>query len=95
MARGECRAVSIEIGHFALLLAASVAAVAAMGGLSLWRGGARLAAVMRRAALLQFILVAVSFVTIVQAFVVSDFSLRLAASHSHSLKPLIFKISGV
>lgn len=95
MARGECRAVSIEIGHFALLLAASVATVAAMGGLSLWRGGARLAAVMRRAALLQFILVAVSFVTIVQAFVVSDFSLRLAASHSHSLKPLIFKISGV
>ena len=86
---------SIEIGHFALFLAASVATVAAMGGLSLWRGGARLAAVMRRAALLQFILVAVSFVTIVQAFVVSDFSLRLAASHSHSLKPLIFKVSGV
>ncbi|GAB5429231.1 MAG: heme lyase CcmF/NrfE family subunit [Devosia indica] len=86
---------SIEIGHFALFLAASVATVAAMGGLSLWRSGARLAAVMRRAALLQFILVAVSFVTIVQAFVVSDFSLRLAASHSHSLKPLIFKVSGV
>lgn len=86
---------SIEIGHFALFLTASVATVAAIGGLLLWRSGARLASVMRRAALLQFILVAVSFVTIVQAFMVSDFSLRLAASHSHSLKPLIFKISGV
>ncbi len=41
------------------------------------------------------VLVAMAFLAVVQAFAVSDFSLALAANHSHSLKPLIFKISGV
>src|SRR5690606_27044755 len=48
-----------------------------------------------QASILQFVLVAAGFLAIVRAFVVSDFSLKLAADNSHSLKPLIFKISGV
>ncbi|HEV7290837.1 MAG TPA: heme lyase CcmF/NrfE family subunit [Devosia sp.] len=51
--------------------------------------------VLSQAAVLQLVLVAVAFAALVQAFVVSDFSLALAANHSHSLKPLIYKISGV
>ena len=86
---------SIELGHFALILAFAIAAVSAAGGLALWRRGDRLALVMSQAAVLQFVLVAVAFLALVQAFVVSDFSLALAANNSHSLKPLIFKISGV
>src|SRR5690606_15649020 len=55
----------------------------------------RIALVLSQGAVLQFILVAVAFAALIQAFVTSDFSLLLAASHSHSLKPMIFKISGV
>ncbi len=86
---------SIELGHFALVLAFAIALLSALGGLTLWRRGERLAAVLSQAAILQFVLVALAFLAVVHAFVVSDFSLALAANHSHSLKPLIFKISGV
>jgi len=87
--------VSIELGHFALILAFSISLVSALGGLTLWRRGERLALVLAQSAILQFVLVAVAFLAIIRAFVVSDFSLKLAADNSHSLKPLIFKISGV
>ena len=36
----------------------------------------------------------ISFAVLVYGFVTSDFSLDLVASHSHSTKPLIYKISG-
>ena len=86
---------SIELGHFALILAFAISAVSAVGGFVFWRSGQRIALVLSQGAVLQFILVAVAFAALIQAFVTSDFSLLLAASHSHSLKPLIFKISGV
>ena len=95
MAAGDGGAVSIELGHFALILAFAIATVSALGGLTFWRRGNRLAQVLGQASILQFVLVAVAFLAVIQAFVVSDFSLALAANHSHSLKPLIFKISGV
>ncbi|MDP2780306.1 heme lyase CcmF/NrfE family subunit, partial [Devosia sp.] len=86
---------SIELGHFALILAFAIATMGAIGGYAFWRSGARIAQVLSQAAILQFVLVAVAFLALVQAFVTSDFSLLLAVNHSHSLKPLIFKISGV
>lgn len=86
---------SIELGHFSLILAFAIAVGSALGGLLLWRRGERLAQVLGQAAILQMVLVAMAFLAVVQAFAVSDFSLALAANHSHSLKPLIFKISGV
>jgi cytochrome c-type biogenesis protein CcmF len=86
---------SIELGHFALILAFAIATVSAVGGFAFWRSGQRIALVLSQGAVLQFILVIVAFAALIQAFVTSDFSLLLAASNSHSLKPLIFKISGV
>ena len=86
---------SIELGHFALILAFAIAAVSAAGGFVFWRSGPRIALVLSQGAVLQFVLVIAAFAALIQAFVTSDFSLLLAASHSHSLKPLIFKISGV
>ena len=86
---------SIELGHFALILAFAIAAVSAGGGFVFWRSGPRIALVLSQGAVLQFVLVIAAFAALIQAFVTSDFSLLLAASHSHSLKPLIFKISGV
>src|ERR1700760_4174841 len=41
------------------------------------------------------VFVALAFGTLVYAFVTSDFSLALVANNSHTLKPLVYKISGV
>ncbi|MCS6758651.1 MAG: heme lyase CcmF/NrfE family subunit [Candidatus Devosia euplotis] len=86
---------SIELGHFALILAFAIATMATLGGYLSWRSGVRIAMVLSQAAILQFALVAVAFLALIQAFVTSDFSLLLAVNNSHWLKPLIFKISGV
>ncbi len=85
---------SIELGHFALVLAFAMAAVSAVVGLTFWRREA-LAGYLQQSAILQFLLVGASFAALVQAFVVSDFSVLLAVEHSHSLKPLLYKITGV
>jgi cytochrome c-type biogenesis protein CcmF len=87
--------VTIELGHFALILAFATASLSAVGGYVFWRTGDRIGTVLRHAAILQFVLVSIAFAALIYAFVVSDFSLLLAATHSHSLKPLLFKISGV
>jgi len=95
MASGDGSTVSIELGHFALILAFAIATMATLGGFAFWRSGDRIAQVLSQAAVLQFVLVVVAFLALIQAFVTSDFSLLLAVNNSHSLKPLIFKISGV
>jgi cytochrome c-type biogenesis protein CcmF len=86
---------SIELGHFALILAFAIASVSTLGGYVFWRSGERIALFLSQGAVLQFVLVAAAFAALIQAFIVSDFSLALAVNNSHSLKPLIFKISGV
>ena len=86
---------SIELGHFALILATAIAAVSAVLGLAFWRSGERVTAYLQQGAILQFLLVAAAFGTLIQAFVTSDFSLKLAVEHSYSDKPLLYKITGV
>src|SRR4051812_21762540 len=85
---------SIELGHFALILAFAIASVSAVMGLVFWKREA-FAGYLQQGALLQFLLVAAAFGALIQAFVTSDFSLKLAYEHSHSLQPLIFKITAV
>ena len=85
-----------ELGHFALILALLIAA--AQGLMGLWganKGHTRSMAFADRAAGVQFYLIALSFFLLTLVFVRSDFSVLLAATHSHSLKPFIYKISGV
>ena len=85
-----------ELGHFALILALLTAA--AQGVLPLWgaaKGYKRSMAFGDRAAIVQFVLIALSFIALTLVFVRSDFSVLLAATHSHSLKPFLYKISGV
>ena len=85
-----------EIGHFALILAFLVACVQTVvplvGAHRRWSGGMAIA---EPAATLHFLLVALSFGALTQAFVTSDFSLRLVVLNSHSAKPMLYKISGV
>ncbi len=86
----------VELGHFALVLALMVAVVQAT--LPLWGAQTRNAALMALAApaaVAQFVLVAISFAVLTWAFVVSDFSLAVVTSNSHTTKPMLYKISGV
>ena len=87
---------SAEIGHFALNLSLAVAVILAllplMGAV---RDNASLMRLGRGAALVFFAQVFVAFGLLTLAFLRSDFSVALVASHSHSLKPLLYKISGV
>ena len=83
-----------ELGHFLLILALAVAAVQAIvpmiGAACGWADWMRVAT---SAALLQFLLVGLSFAALMHAFLVSDFSVQLVAAHSNSAMPTIFKIS--
>ena len=86
---------TIELGHFALILAFAIATVSAVVGFAFWRSEGRIALYVRQAAVLQFLLVAAAFAALINAFVNSDFSLALAYEHSHSLMPLIYKVTSV
>lgn len=90
----------VELGHFILVLALSVALVQAIAPLYLMRASRDLSrnaalGVAQRAALLQFVLVLLAFGALTYAFVRSDFSLAVVFANSHVAKPLIYKIAGV
>ncbi|MEM6905002.1 MAG: heme lyase CcmF/NrfE family subunit [Pseudomonadota bacterium] len=84
-----------ELGHFALTLAFAVAlfqmSVPLVGAHKGWADWMRAAA---PAALLQFLLVGLSFAALTHAFVTSDFSVRIVTENSHSLKPMLYKFTG-
>ena len=85
-----------ELGHFALILALMVALVQAI--LPLWgaqRKNGALMALAGPAALVQFALIAFAFLVLTRAFVLSDFSLSVVANNSHTLKPMLYKVTGV
>jgi cytochrome c-type biogenesis protein CcmF len=85
----------IELGHFALILAAAVALLQCGAVVwSLWSGNDGPRAVAVPAALAQCGLLLLSFWALIWAYVSSDFSLLNVWSNSHSAKPLIYKISG-
>ncbi|MCA1775515.1 MAG: heme lyase CcmF/NrfE family subunit [Loktanella sp.] len=87
---------SIEIAHFALILAFALSAVQTVvplvGAQKGWRGWM---AVAGSAATLQFVLIGLAFLTLTMAFIRSDFSVELVYLNSHTAKPMIYKISGV
>jgi len=85
-----------ELGHFALILALGVAIIQMIVPLvGAHKGWTNWMAVAVPAATLQFLLIAVSFGALTYAFVTSDFSLQLVTLNSHSLKPMLYKVSGV
>jgi cytochrome c-type biogenesis protein CcmF len=85
-----------ELGHFCLWLALAVALLQAIVPLvGAQRGDGRLTAIAPVAAYLVLLLVALSFALLMRAFLRSDFSVLLVYNHSHTLKPLLYKITGV
>jgi cytochrome c-type biogenesis protein CcmF len=85
-----------ELGQLALCFALSLALVMAGTGLTGVRADAdRARGVANGAAFGLLVFVALAFGLLTYAFVVSDFSVTAAANNSHTLKPLLYKISGV
>ncbi len=86
----------IELGHYALVLAlATVIVQSVLPLMGTIRNDRSLMAVAPVAALAGFLLVLFSFSVLTFAYVVSDFSVSNVWENSHSLKPMIYKISGV
>ncbi|WP_439816665.1 heme lyase CcmF/NrfE family subunit [Zavarzinia sp. CC-PAN008] len=85
-----------ELGHFALILALVIATVQSLVPLiGAHRGDAAWIAVAQPAAVAQFLMVGISFAALTALYVESDFSVLNVAQNSHTLKPMIYKISGV
>ncbi len=83
-----------ELGHYALVLALALAliqAVAPMIG-ALYRD-ASLMRLARTTAIVQFLFVALSFLALTLCYVTSDFSVVNVYENSHSMMPLIYKIT--
>ena len=81
-----------ELGHIALIMALVTSVVQSCLPVMPARSGLqRLAPSLQLGAMG---LVFFSFASLVYGFVTSDFSISLVAQHSHSAKPMIYKISG-
>ncbi len=84
----------VELGHFALILACLLSFI--QGTFPLYgalKNRGRLMSLSAPAAYGQFFFVAISFFALMYAFIVSDFSVVNVAKNSHTLKPLLYKIS--
>ncbi|MFL5080137.1 MAG: heme lyase CcmF/NrfE family subunit [Microvirga sp.] len=85
-----------EAGHYALVLALGLALIQSTVPLlgARWSDHA-LMNVARSTALAQMLFVAASFTALTTLYVVSDFSVVNVFENSHSMKPLLYKITGV
>lgn len=89
-----------ELGQLALCFALALSLVMAVAGLVGAQESAGIHVALARriasaSALGLLVFVALAFGTLVTAFVTSDFSIADVADNSHTLKPLIYKITGV
>lgn len=86
---------SAEVGHFALWLALFMAASGVvLPTWGLYQKNNALVAFAKPLALGVFFFSALAFFALMYAFVVSDFSVALVFSNSHTAKPLLYKIAG-
>jgi cytochrome c-type biogenesis protein CcmF len=86
----------VEIGHFALILAACVALVQGVLPLAgTINDNQRWQALAKPAATLQFLLIALSFAVLAHGALTDDFSIKYIAGHSNSLLPTQYKFASV
>jgi cytochrome c-type biogenesis protein CcmF len=85
-----------ELGHFALILALSIAlalGVVPMLGAAL--NNRSMMALARPCARAQFLFVVLAYAALTQAFVGNDFSVLYVAQHSNSSLPLVYRVTAV
>ncbi|MEE4537909.1 MAG: heme lyase CcmF/NrfE family subunit [Erythrobacter sp.] len=85
-----------EIGLAALWLATALAALQMVSGaVGMARGSDNpLALYARPAAVVQATLAILAFAMLLYAFAITDLSIKLVATHSHSAKPFLYKLTG-
>jgi cytochrome c-type biogenesis protein CcmF len=87
-----------EIGLAALWLAAALAVLQMVSGAAALRraeGGTHPFAIYARpAAIVQAVLAVLAFLMLLRAFAITDLSIKLVATNSHSMKPMIYKLTG-
>ncbi|MEP6001138.1 MAG: heme lyase CcmF/NrfE family subunit [Parasphingorhabdus sp.] len=87
-----------EIGLVALWLAAALAVLQMVAGALSMRSGegeaTPLVLFARPAAIVQAGLAVLSFAMLLWAFAITDLSIKLVATNSHSMKPFLYKITG-
>ncbi|KXG87079.1 heme lyase CcmF/NrfE family subunit [Agrobacterium bohemicum] len=85
-----------EIGHYALVLALGVAlVVSTLPVFGARRNDKALMDIAPVGSVLLFLLVGMSFAALTHAYAVSDFSLKNVYENSHSLMPMLYKLTGV
>ncbi|MES2889176.1 MAG: heme lyase CcmF/NrfE family subunit [Pseudomonadota bacterium] len=85
-----------EIGHFALILALAMAlSQSVLPLVGAHQGRAAWMALARPSAVGQFVFTALAFGCLTAVFIGNDFSVLLAAEHSNSQLPLIYRITAV
>src|SRR5882762_1376749 len=86
----------VELGHYALVLALFMALLqASLPLIGAARGHLALMALADTTAVAQLVFVAFAFFALMHAYVTSDFSVLNVVQNSHSLKPLLYKVTGV
>src|SRR5579875_545986 len=85
-----------ELGHYALVLALALGLIQSVAPVigALYRDGA-LMRLANSTAVMQFVFVAASFLALTICYVTSDFSVATVYENSHSMMPLVYKISSV
>ena len=84
-----------ELGLAMLWLAGALALLQlAAGAFALTGRGRELAGIVRPVAVVQGVLCAGAFLSLITLFLRTDLSVKLVATNSHSLKPVIFKLAG-
>ena len=85
-----------ELGHLAVVIAFAIAILqSVVPMIGAYKGYAGWMDAAGPAAIAQFAAILFAFTMLTVAFVTSDFSVKLVASNSHSLKPMLYKVSGV
>jgi len=85
-----------ELGHIALILALSMALAQSVLPLAgAHTGNVAWMALARPSARGQFVFLVIAYASLTHAFVTNDFSVALAANHSNSTLPLVFRITAV
>jgi len=85
-----------ELGHYTLVLAFFVATTQAiLPMIGAQTGNIRFMSIAKPTAIVQVVLVLISFASLTYLYITSDFSVINVVQNSHTDKPFIYKISGV
>lgn len=85
-----------EIGHYALILSLMIALMqSVLPFVGVYKNDRYLMHIAHAAATVQMMLMMVSFLCLIMAFVMDDFTVKYVASHSNSLLPVGYKVAAV